>query len=244
MAGFDPADPYTAVQPPPTLAGVDGPDLSGTTVGIYRDWFEDAEPDVISAAEAALRSLEARGATVREVELPDLELARVAHLISIASEMLTSMTPLLADHRSQMGLDVRINLTLAAQLTGVDYVMAQRARTRVYDHFARVLEDVDAIATPTTGRTAPAILPDALAVGESDLESLSALMRFVFPSNLTGHPAISVPAGYDGGGLPVGLQLIGRPWEEHRILQLAAAVEQGMERREPAVAVRLLAQGQ
>ncbi len=240
MGGFDPADPYTGIQPTPTLAGVDDRDLTGVTVGVYRAWFEDAEPDVVAAADAGLRALEERGATVREVELPDLELARVAHLISIASEMLTSMTPLLADHRRELGLDVRINLALAAQFTNVDYVCAQRVRTRIYGHFARVLDEVDAIVTPTTGRTAPPIRPDALAVGESDLVSLSQIMRFIFPPNLTGHPAISVPTGYDGAGLPVGLQLIGRPWEEHRILQLAGAVEAEVERREPAVHVRLL----
>ncbi len=243
MAGYDPADPYTAVQPPPTLDRVGDPDLSGMRIGVYRDWFEDAESEVVDACNTLLRSLEERGATLRQVELPDLELARVAHLISIASEMLTSMGPLLGEHRSQLGLDVRTNLALAAQLTNVDYVKAQRARTRVSRYFADVLDQVDVIATPTTGRTAPAIRPDALAAGESDLTVLSALMRFVFPSNLTGHPAISIPAGYDGAGLPVGLQLIGRPWEEHRLLRMATAAERSVDRREPAVGVRLL-QGQ
>ena len=240
MGGFDPADPYTAVQPPPSLDGVDDADLSGMTIGVYRPWFEDAEPDVVGACDGLLRSLEGRGATVREVDLPDLELARVAHLISIASEMLTSMGPLLGEHRSKLGLDVRTNLALAGQLTSVDYVKAQRARTRVSGHFAAALEGVDAIATPTTGRTAPPIRPDALVAGESDLNVLSALMRFVFPANLTGHPAVSIPAGYDGAGLPVGLQLIGRPWEEHRLLRIATAAEQAVERRGPTVGVRLL----
>ncbi len=240
MAGFDPEDPYTAVQPTPTLDGVGESDLSGMTLGVYRAWFEDAESDVVRACDGLLRELEERGASVREVELPDLELCRIAHLISIASEMLTSMGPLLPEHRSKLGLDVRTNLALAGQLTSVDYVKAQRARTRVSEIFAEVLSGVDAIVTPTTGRTAPPVQPDALAVGESDLNVLSALMRFVFPANLTGHPALSVPAGYDGAGLPVGMQLIGRPWEEHRLLRLASAAEGVVERRGPAVGVRLL----
>ena len=76
--------------------------------------------------------------------------------------------------------------------------------------------------------------------GESDLDLTSALMRFVFPSNLTGHPAVSFPAGYGEGGAPVGLQAIGRPWDEATLLRLAVGAEALVERRAPEVAYRLL----
>jgi Asp-tRNA(Asn)/Glu-tRNA(Gln) amidotransferase A subunit family amidase len=66
------------------------------------------------------------------------------------------------------------------------------------------------------------------------------MMRFVFPSNLTGHPALSFTAGYDAEGLPVGMQLIGRPWEEHLLLRVGEAAEQLVERRAPKVHYRLL----
>jgi Asp-tRNA(Asn)/Glu-tRNA(Gln) amidotransferase A subunit family amidase len=65
-------------------------------------------------------------------------------------------------------------------------------------------------------------------------------MRFATPANLTGHPAISVPAGYDEAGLPIGIQFIGRAWQEHVLLRLAHAVEQIVERKTPQVFYKIL----
>jgi len=239
MAGPDPKDPNSTSQPAMTVEALD-PDLSGVRLGVYRPWFEDATEPVVAACQERLDALQQCGAEVVEVELPDLDLARVAHLITISSEMLTSMEQHMDEHGRDFGLDVRTSLALARSLTSRDYVRAQRARTRVTAHFERALQQVHAIITPTTGCTAPAIRPDVLPSGESDLALLSALMRYVFPANLTGHPAISFPAGYDGQGLPVGMQAIGRPWDEWLLFRLAAAAEQSLERRPPVVRVRLL----
>ncbi|MCK5197531.1 MAG: hypothetical protein KAR21_04235, partial [Spirochaetales bacterium] len=93
-------------------------------------------------------------------------------------------------------------------------IHAQRMRTRAINIFTDIFTDVDCMLTPTTAITAPVIQKDTLPDGESDLEMLSDLMRFVTTANLTGHPAISVPIGYDENNMPVGLQIIGRPWEE------------------------------
>jgi len=239
LAGPDPEDPNSVDQPQPIADLADG-DLDGVVLGVFTPWFEDADPDVVAACRSTLDALCARGATVEEVELPDLELARVAHLVSIASEMLASMEPYLAEHRGDFGLDVRTNLALAGSLTSSDYVRAQRARTRVSGHFDRVLSRVHAIVTPSTGCTAPAIPPDALPHGVSDLPVLSSLMRYMFPANLTGLPAISFPAGYDAAGLPVGLQAIGRAWDEQLLLKLALVAEGAVERKAPQVHYPLL----
>src|SRR5262249_19058779 len=105
---------------------------------------------------------------------------------------------------------------------------------------ARAFERCDVIATPTTAVVAPAIKPDARRRGESNLAVLSALMRFVFAVNLTGHPALSVPAGYDANGLPIGLQLIGRPSEEPVLSRAGEAAEALWPRRAPSVHHHLL----
>jgi len=235
IAGPDPRDPISLHQPGPTLAGWDRPDLSGLTLGVYRPWFEHASAEVVSACERLLQELERGGATVREIAIPELEDGRVAHVITIAAEMAQALSWCYAEHCREHGLDVRINLALARAFTARDYIQAQRARTRMIGHFNRALEEVDVIVTPSTGLTAPAIPPAALPDGESDLSTLIEIMRFSTPANLTGLPAISFPAGYDGAGLPIGMQAIGRAWQEPTLLRLALAAERAVERHAPQV---------
>jgi len=240
IAGPDPKDPNTLHQPPVTLDGFGNLDLAGLTLGLYKAWFEHATPAMVGACEKMVKDLERMGARVREIEIPELEPARVAHLITITSEMCAALDRHYAAHRRDFGLDVRTNLALARSFTSRDYVQAQRVRTRVIANFNRALERVDVIVTPMTGLTAPAIPADALPHGESDLTTLTEIMRFAFAPNLTGHPAISFPAGYDSQGLPVEMQAIGRYWEEHVLLRLAHAAEQSVERRAPQVHFSLL----
>jgi aspartyl-tRNA(Asn)/glutamyl-tRNA(Gln) amidotransferase subunit A len=83
----------------------------------------------------------------------------------------------------------------------------------------------DLIAAPTCGVVAPRTDPAALRHGATDLRQAGELMRFTIPVNMAGLPAVSVPVGHGEGGLPVGLQLIGRPWDEAGLLAVAAALE-------------------
>ena len=183
--------------------------------------------------ESLLRELAARGAGLREVEIADLDMVRVAHIVTITGEMAAAMMPYDPGHRSDFGLDARVNLANARSSRAAEYLNAQRIRTRAIAAWQRALEGVDAIITPATGVVAPRINPSAQPYGESDLSTTTEIMRFAFPSNFTGHPAISFPAGYDSNGLPVGMQAIGRPWGERMLLRIAAAAELIVERRAP-----------
>lgn len=243
MAGPDSKDPNSRQQPALTLDGVGDGDLSGTTIGVFRPWFEDADADVVARCDEALEALKSAGATIKEIEIPELRLLQAVHLVTIVAEMAASQLDHFAQMRKRYGLDTRLNLALARRLGAYDYVHAQRHRARLCEHFTRVMGEVDAIATPSTGCTAPAIPADSLVTGESNLPVTAKIMRFAQPGNLTGLPGISVPAGYDANGLPVGLQLLGRAWEEHRLLRFAAVVESAVERRAPAIHRRLLATG-
>ena len=177
----------------------------------------------------------ARGATVVDIELPELALLRAAHMVTITSEMVASMRPHLQKDASRFGPDTRLNLALAGRLLGADYVHAQRVRARFWARFQAIFERCDAVITPTTARTAPAIAKAALKSGESNLENTDLIMRFAPAGNLIGLPALTVPCGYDEAGLPIGVQLMGRPWDEARLLQLGAAVEADAPRRAPKV---------
>ena len=239
IAGPDPADPRSLAQPPVELAGWSNADLRGLTLGIYAHWFHHAEPAVVEACKAMALHLAEAGARIVEVEIPGLDAMRVAHAVTIISEI----TANLHAHREPMrtlGAPPRITLALAHGFQASDYIVAQRVRTQAIAAFERALTQVDAILTPTTAITAPRIPAGGERAGWSDLGATTEKMRFAFPSNLTGHPAISFPAGYDPAGLPVGMQAIGRYWDERALLRIASAAEAAVERRRPAVFFSLL----
>ncbi len=240
MAGKDPKDTNSLGHPSPQMPEVFQKDLTGIKVGLYRPWFEHGDGDVVRACEEVLSILEGAGAEIVSIEIPELDLVRVVHLVTIVSEMADSQLEHYDEHRTDYAHDTRLNLALARNLRAYDYVHAQRLRVRIARHFQEALSKVDVIATPTTGCTAPILADDARETGESNLEEFGRIMRFVQAPNLTGHPALSFPAGYDANGLPVGFQVIGRAWEEDRLLRLAAVAEGSIERRRPEVHYRLL----
>jgi Asp-tRNA(Asn)/Glu-tRNA(Gln) amidotransferase A subunit family amidase len=240
MAGPDIADELSLVQPPVTLDALTRKDLTGVRVGVFRPWFEHAQPAIVAAADRALELLVASGAEVVPIELPELDLARVAHAVTILSEMMAAMSGH-GDRLVELAPHVRVSLAVARAFTSTDYVRAQRARARVMSHMDRVFEKVDVIATPSTAMTAPLIPVTHDHESWSDLSTTVELMRFAFLQNLTGHPAITVPSGYDSLGLPIGFELTGRHWEEALLLRAAAVVEAGTERRLAPRAARLLA---
>jgi Asp-tRNA(Asn)/Glu-tRNA(Gln) amidotransferase A subunit family amidase len=240
MAGPDPQEPTSLYQPMPTLEGWDRLDLSDLTLGIYRPWFQHASASVVSACEEMLEQFKRMGADLREIIVPDLEACRVAHLATIAAEMAQALSDTYAAHHREHALDVRLNLALARAFAASDYVQAQQVRTRLIANFNRALKQVDVIVTPTTGLTAPIIPKAALSSGESDLATLTEIMRFATPANMTGLPAISFPVGYDDMGLPIGMQVMGRAWQEHTLLRLALSAERAVERKSPRVHYRIL----
>jgi Asp-tRNA(Asn)/Glu-tRNA(Gln) amidotransferase A subunit family amidase len=234
IAGPDPRDPRSQFQPSVRLAGWNTADLHGLTFGVYRPWFRHAAPAVVAACEAMLAQLAQAGAQVREVEVPELDAMRIAHVVTILSEQAANMQDR-RENRDRLSAPTRVTLALAYGFTATDYVQAQRIRTRAIAIFEQALRQVDAILTPTTAITAPLIPADGAQDGWSDLSVTTEKMRYVFPANLTGHPAISFPVGYDEGGLPIGMQAIGRYWEEHTLLRIACAAEQVVQRARPQV---------
>jgi Asp-tRNA(Asn)/Glu-tRNA(Gln) amidotransferase A subunit family amidase len=242
MAGPDVLDAHSLYQPAPSLKGWDNLDLTGLKLGVYAPWSRHADKEILAACEALLRNLTDSGATVREITLPDLEAARLAHAVTIASEMAYFVDNIHHGRRQRFNLDVRVNLAVARTFSVQDYIRAQQVRARLMGHFQRAFESVDVIVTPATGIVAPSISKAAAETGESDLSTATEIMRFATPANLTGHPAISFPAGYTAEGLPIGMQAIGRPWDEPTLLRLALAAEQWVERRRPAVFHKLLPQ--
>lgn len=240
LAGPDAGDAVSLAQPPPHLTGYEQRRLDGVRLGVCAPWFDDADADVVKRCREALKALTDAGATVVEVPPPDLNLVLWSHTVIILSEMSSAMREAVEEDSRRFALDTRTNLAIGRHFRATDLVHAMRHRQRLTREWLAVLQDVDAIVTPTAACTAPVIPEETLPDGESNLPVVDQLMRFVRLGNLTGFPALSVPAGFDAAGLPVGLQLMGRPWEEHLLLRLGRVVEAAVERRVPPVHVDAL----
>jgi Asp-tRNA(Asn)/Glu-tRNA(Gln) amidotransferase A subunit family amidase len=237
LAGPDDHDVISRMQPPHHLSGYENAGLKGVRLGVCWPYFEDADPDVVARCKQAVKALTEAGATVVEIPPPDLNTVLWTHSCIILSEMAASMLP---ERSSDFGLDSRTNLAIGRHFRATDLVHALRHRHRLTRELLALMADVDVIVTPTTATTAPAIPEAALPDGESNLPVVDALMRFVRLANLTGCPALSVPAGFDGAGLPVGVHLMGRPYEEHLLLRLGRVVERATEHRTPRTHVSIL----
>jgi Asp-tRNA(Asn)/Glu-tRNA(Gln) amidotransferase A subunit family amidase len=239
MAGADAADPLTLGQPDAHLDGIEQLDLGGVRIGVDGAWFDDADSEVVAPCREALAVLERAGAELVDVSVSEVDLCRLAHLVTIGTEMTASQEPFFGEHLHAYGSDTQLLFSLVSCFPPTLYIAAQRARARVCFAFNEILQGVDVLATPTTGCVAPEVSRRALATGESNLVLFDRIMRFAPVANLTGLPAVSVPAGY-AGHLPVGLQLLGRPWQEHLLLRLCRVVERGVQRRQPRVHFRAL----
>ena len=187
----------------------------------------------------AVKSLEALGANLVEIKIPELEEVRVAHLITTTSELCESIASDFDGHFNDYNLETLLATLIGYSTTGVQYVSAGTEtahKINNIDSLNKIFKQVDCIVTPGTGCVAPRIPKEALARGESDLATASGhLMKYVALGNFTGIPSVVVLVGYDKEGLPIGLQIMGRWWEEHVILRVANAVENGIEYKPPIV---------
>ncbi len=239
VAGPDPAEPLTLQQPPVTIEGWNTPDLKGVRIGLYRDWFDHADREVVEANQKMVAEFEKAGATLIAVTIPELDAMRIAHVVAILSEMAACMENY-PEHRGDFAASTRLNLVLGRVMSSRDYIQAQRMRTRAMQIFAKVYRDVDVLLTPATALAAQKVPPQALSNGWSDLSVETEMMRYVYPGNLTGLPAISFPVGYTAEGMPIGMQAMGRHWEEHLLLRVAYNAELRLTRRLPPVYFDLL----
>jgi len=227
LAGYDPADPACANRPVPDYAQALGQPVSGLTIGVCRNhFFERNQADVERAVEQAIADLAAGGARVVDLTIPLLEYGLGAiFAIELASSTAYHDVSLRAGRTPHYQPDVRTLVEMGRLVTAPDYLKAEQYRTRLMEEFRRVLERVDVIVGPTTPITAWKIGEWTVEVGGQPESVLAASWRFTYPYNLTGLPAISVPCGFDREGLPIGLQIAGRPFDEMTVLRVAHAYE-------------------
>ena len=234
IAGHDPKDPTSSTAPVPDYSASLVEDIKGVTVGLPRHYFFDPDPsvspEVVAVVEKAVAELEGLGATVREVSLPSLDYVRAANSVIMVSEAYAYHEPNLKKIPEKFGDIVRSLFRTGGLLTAADYLQAQRVRTWARREFAEVMKTVDFLVTPTMTTPAPAFEgydPTSTVRGRS----------FTAPFNVTGLPAISVPCGFTEAGLPVGMQIAGKPFDEPGCFQAAYTYQQhaGWYKTRPAI---------
>ena len=226
IAGYDPGDPASVDVPVDDyLADIEA-GVRGLRIGVVTGRFmtrfgaeEQPVPEVAAAVRAAAEMLAREGARVEDAELPRSDELRNTQLVVIGAEAGAYHHERIAAHRQGYGKDVAQRIDTGLTRTGTEYALARRTRDELRHAYTATLAEWDAVILPSTPTTAP------LREGQDAVAAAAKLTAYTSPFNLTGLPAISIPCGFDANGLPIGLQLVARPWAEARLLRIARAYE-------------------
>jgi aspartyl-tRNA(Asn)/glutamyl-tRNA(Gln) amidotransferase subunit A len=243
IAGFDPLDPSTVPVPVPDFSESLGEGLRGLTMGVPSNYYFDLmEPEVETAVRQAINALEELGVEAREVSIPSMEYFGALRIAAMA-DGIVAHEPYLERGREDYGPTV-LYRTLAGQFVlGRDYSKAMKVQRIIKEDYARVLHDVDFLVTPSSPVAAWRIDTETVTLAGTEYPVRGAgggmTGRCTSPSNATGLPAMSVPCGFTQDGLPIGVQLIGRPFDEQLLYRVAhgyEAVSPSRHRTPPVVA--------
>ncbi|MDA0770557.1 MAG: hypothetical protein BZY79_04585 [SAR202 cluster bacterium Casp-Chloro-G4] len=229
IAGYDPLDPSTVPVPVPDFSASLGKDLRGLKVGVPSDYYFDLiDPEVETAVRKAIAALGELGVEIIEVSLPSMKYAGALRIAGMADSVVTH-EPYIKSNREDYGPTVLYRALAGQFVLGTDYSKALKVQRIIKEEYARVLQDVDFLATPTGPVPAWRIDSDTVTLDGVAYPSRGPgsgmTARCTSPSNSTGLPAISIPCGLSEQGLPIGLQLIGRPFEEELLYRASSAYE-------------------
>ncbi|MFZ3264459.1 MAG: amidase [Terriglobales bacterium] len=201
--------------------------VRGLHLGIPRQYFfDDIDPEIRESVNKAIRQLETLGAITTEVDIPNLDscAAMEAHITLV--EATSYHETYLQRQPDDYSPEVRVDLESGRYLLGTDYVKSQRARTLLQHNFNEAFKHADVIVSPTLPAFPPRVGEVWVQSGKLRENVIDAFLRFNIPYDLTGFPAISVPCGFGPSGLPVGLQIAGKAFDEKTVLIVANAYEQ------------------
>ncbi|MGV9557444.1 amidase [Streptomyces sp. NPDC003522] len=224
-AGHDPRDPASVSGPVPDR--FPGGDLRGLKVGVPRNhYFDRVTPEVEESVRGAIERLAELGA-----ELVDVEIPMARHLQAVQWGLMVPEAT--AYHERSLRAtpdlytaDVRLLLEAGELTSAGDYLRAQRARTMMRDAWARMFDGIDVLAAPTVPMTATEAGQEAVEWADGTIEAVSdSYVRLCAPANITGVPALTLPVGHDRAGLPIGMQLMARPFHDATVLRVGRVYE-------------------
>ena len=226
MAGYDPRDPASADVPVPDFAASLEEGMTGLRIGLDPQWaLTGIHGEVRDAFEQVLKALEEMGAEIMEVSVPRVREGMEAALTILMAEATAIHEEFLRTRPDDYQPDVRARLEKGFDITGLDYARARRSGELLRRDFATLFQRIDLLATPMCGIVAPKLGQREVVIDGEAVPVMAPLTRYTRVFNLTGLPAISVPCGFSSEGLPIGLQLVGRAWDEATVLRAAYAYE-------------------
>lgn len=216
MSGRDSKDKGTVDLPLPGIR-LYPRELKGVCIGLpMQHYYENLDPEVQIVMQAAINKFRELGAKIVEVDIPSIKQVQSAAMNIMMGEMLAVHKSWLDTCPDDYGSDVRMFLNNAKQLQLLDYLQAQRNCQTFVDDFLNALSEVDILLTPATPLTAPTA---------DNYEDALRLTNFTVQTNLTGMPSLSMPCGFSSSGMPVNMQLIGRPFDEATLLGIGYVYE-------------------
>jgi aspartyl-tRNA(Asn)/glutamyl-tRNA(Gln) amidotransferase subunit A len=228
IAGYDPEDEFSVDRPLGEI--VLRKSLAGIRVGLPEDFFFDAlQPEVEQAVRKAIEVMRHLGAEIIPVAVPFMP-----RLVEVARDLLLVEAYAVhanhfRDRPNDLGDDLKALFEKGRELTAQHYVETQRLRHRLCRELEQLFDQVNVIVTPTTPLTAFPIGSTSVTLGGKEYDARAAATRFTREFNASGHPALALPCGFDAEGLPIGLQVVGRLWDEAAVLHVGYAYEQATE---------------
>jgi aspartyl-tRNA(Asn)/glutamyl-tRNA(Gln) amidotransferase subunit A len=226
IAGHDPRDPTTSRRPVPKLVPETGCSIRGVRIGLPENFYlERLSPDVDVAVRAAFYRAESLGADIVPVKVPDIAALNAVARVILLAEASAALEPYLTSRRGEIGAEVLALLDQGRLVPATDYINAQRLRRTMRWEFNQLWKQVDCLFTPTTPITAPRIGNTTVEIQGETQDTRLATTRFMRGINVLGLPALSIPCGRDQRGLPIGLQIVGKAYDEATVMRVGAAIE-------------------
>ena len=241
MAGADPDDPTASMTPVADYLAATTAPIKGLRIGVPISFYvDDLDADVATVLNHTIAVLRREGADIVKVELPDQRQLSAACQLVLAVEAAAFHKRWLIERPQDYGPQVLMRLQNGLAIPGVTYLEALRWRGPALAAHIAATRDVDAVLAPVAPVAAPTIAESDVGTSPGAEAAIQRLTRFTRPINYLGLPALSVPSGFTGKGLPVGVQLIGRSFDEATLLRIGAAFQRATDfhERVPELAER------
>jgi len=226
LSGFDLKDPYSVQSDVEDFVRDIDTDIKGKKIGIPTSFYFDIiDPEIQKCFELSVENLKKLGARIEYIDIPGMDDLLTAQQVIFATEAFATMEKHLKDMPDRIGEELRSRSIAGMAIQANEYIKMLQIKNDAINQHQELLNKVDVIATPTLCALPTDIDQREFYMNNGIKEHVRVFARLTGPSNTTGFPAISVPAGYSSNGMPIGLQFIGRPFDEKQLYQFAFNLE-------------------